>query len=90
MTNLLLAPEEDDSDLAHNRSLGVSSQDNTSDSMERSELQKFHISFDLQKSGFGIRPWPGVDATSASQSRIAVATKYLRDGIDERNQGESE
>jgi hypothetical protein len=90
MTSLLLVPEEDDSGPARGQSDEIALQRGMSDAQRQSELRMFRISFDPQKVGFGILPWPGVDTTSVSRDSVAVAMKYLRDGVEEKNERESE
>jgi hypothetical protein len=90
MTNMLLAPEEDDSDLARGQSVEIALRRGVSDAQRQSEVQKFCLSFDPQKGGFGIRPWPGVEAASGSRDNVAIAMQYLRDGAEQKSEGESE
>ena len=90
MTSLLLAPEEDDSGPARGKSDEIALQRGMSDAQRQSEFRKFRISFNPQKVGFGILAWPGVDGTSASRDSVAIAMKYLRDGVEQKNEGERE
>jgi hypothetical protein len=64
MPNLLVAPEDDDSDVPLVPLFGPSPAPNKGDQPE-SEFEMLHIKFNPLKVGFGIvSSWPGTDQTS--------------------------
>jgi len=80
MPNLLLAPEDDDSDLPLDHNLGSSPSNNVPTSKSPTEVERLHVRFDPQKVGFGIvPPWPSVDPvlliTEADAVKISIKGK---------------
>jgi hypothetical protein len=80
MTNLTLAPEDDDSDLRHGDNVGQSVGTQAVDSNRQSELKQLRFRFDPHKVGFGILPWPGTDQPKQAKDTVIIAMNYLADG----------
>jgi hypothetical protein len=78
MPNLLLAPEDDDSDLPLDHNLGTSPRKNalTSEALKRAE--RFRLHFDPRKPGFGlVSLWPGADQALGMEGTIAIKLPSL-------------
>jgi hypothetical protein len=80
MAHSTLAPEDDNSDLRHNRKFGLTAGDNGHDSNLGTELRTLRFRFNPHKVGFGILPCPFTDGPDRVEDTIAIAMNYLADG----------
>jgi hypothetical protein len=79
MANLTLAPEDDDPDFPRGHDVRPSPREAT-DPMRQVKPLTFHDRFDPHKIGFGLLPWPGVDASGTRGDNVGIAIQYLMDG----------
>jgi hypothetical protein len=82
MPNLILAPEDDDSDFPRVHNLASSPLVDETDMNQGTELQRLRFHFNPHKVGFGILPWPGVDPAGKNKDKVVIAMKYLMEGKD--------
>jgi hypothetical protein len=85
MTQSTLAPEDDDSDLRHDRDFSLSARDRGHHSALVTELQKLRFRFNPHKVGFGILPCPFTDDTNRVEDNVLIAMNYLADGKARRD-----
>jgi len=88
MANPTLAPEEDDFDVSRGRDFSLSKRDHDTAPKLTSEAAKVLMSFNPQKVGFGILPWPGIDQSAPVSDTLAIAMQYLLEGTDPGAKGE--
>jgi hypothetical protein len=78
MPNLLLAPEDDDSDSPLDHNLGTSPLNNPATSRPSKSVERFHLHFDPRKAGFGlVSLWPGTDQILGIEQTIAIKIPSL-------------
>ena len=88
MSNLTLAPEEDDPQSPLSNGLGSSPLGHTREATQATELENFRSRFDPKKVGFGLLPWPGTEDRTEEEDTVALAIKYLMEGKDLRDNEE--
>jgi hypothetical protein len=82
MPNLLLAPEDDDSNIPPS---GPSPAPIKGDQKPEGEFETLHIKFNPLKVGFGIvSPWPGTDRASGSSE--APPFNFITDSQSEEEE----